>query len=106
MNIEVYRGAGDNPAPQEIVNEYLTTETIGRFRCVAELNENDSKRMHIDADGPKGSVLVPTKLAEVDSRSEIRRGIVNMYARTYDISDNTYTINSHISIETRYAPSP
>ena len=101
MNIEVYRGAGDNPAPQEIIDELLTTDDVGRFRLTNELNENDSNRLHIDGDGPKGSVLIPTKLAEVNSRSEIRRGIVTMYARTYHRSGNEYTINSHISIETK-----
>ena len=99
MNIEVYRGAGDNPAPQEIIDELLTTDDVGRFRLTNELNENDSNRKHIDGDGPKGSVLIPTKLAEVNSRTETRRGIVNMYARTYQQNGNEYTINSHISIE-------
>ncbi len=105
MNIEVYRGLGDNPDPNEIVNEYLTTEEIGRFRGTAELNENDSSRLHIDAEGPKGSVMLPSKLAEVNSRSEIKRGILTMYARTYNMSNNKYTINSHVSVETRYETS-
>lgn len=105
MNIEVYRGAGDNPAPNEIVNENLTTEVIGRFRATAELNENDSSRLHIDAEGPKGTVMLPTKLIEVNSRSEVKRGILNMYSRTYNMSGANYTINSHISVETRYETS-
>ena len=105
MRVEVYRGAGDNPAPNEIVNEHLTTDVIGRFRATAELNENDSSRLHIDCEGPKGTVLLPSKLAEINSRSEIKRGIVNMYARTYNQNGNQYVINSHISVETRYETS-
>ena len=101
MNIEVYRGTGDNPAPQEIVSEALQTDEIGRFRCVRELNDNDSDRKMLDADGPKGSVLTPTKLARVTSRSETKTGIVKMYARTYEQTGNKYTITSHMTIETK-----
>jgi hypothetical protein len=99
MNIEVYRGAGDNPAPQEIVSEFLTTDAVGRFRCTAELNENDSDRKTIDADGPKNSVMTPTKLVRVKNRSEIRSGILNMFARTYQQDGNQYSITSHMTIE-------
>lgn len=99
MNVTVKRGAGNIPYPQDIVDELLTTEAAGIERGRAEINDNDTSRKIIKANGPKNNFMYPTMLVEVRKGGKTTKGILNMFARTYDKEGNNFTVTSSVEVE-------
>lgn len=100
MDITISREPRDKAGP-DIVDVLLTTEEAAKHRARAEINHNSSSRKSINGNGPKNTLMYPTKLVEVIKKRARYKGILVMYSRSYNRDGNQFTIDSAVTIEAK-----
>lgn len=100
VNVVVSRPPADKPGP-DIVDSLITDSNVARERGRAYINHHCSSRKVVSGNGPKNSLMFPTKLTEVIKTAKRYRGILTMYSRSYNRSGNNFTIDSAVTIEVK-----
>ena len=100
VNIIVSRSPGDKVGPDQ-VDPLIPDEATARVRGRSLINHNGSSRKIVNGNGPKNTLMWPTRLTEVIKKNVRYRGILIMYSRSYNRSGPVFEIDSAVSVEAK-----